>query len=324
MKLFYTIIFCLFFSYQSVAQTTTITDANFEQELINQGIDTNGLNGNILDTDAQAVTSLTLAGTTISDITGVEAFINLTDLDLGDNPVVSVDLSALNLLVSFTTDKNDALTTLDLSQNLLLETIWMESDLFTAGEAPITVIDLSNNTNLVDIEIDGFRNVTDLILPVTPTLTDIYLRYLADISLDFSLLDGLEDLNIGGSAVSGVTITLPNVYTVLQTLRISSIDIPTIDISNYINLQSIYFWGTYVENLYLPSSTTLTDIFIILHDIQHPLDFSIMPNLEDIDITLNLATPLVVDVTQNFELTDLNLSNNDLASIDLTQNILLE
>jgi len=100
--------------------------------------------------------------------------------------------------------------------------------------------------------------------------------------------------------------------------------LPTIDISNYINLESITLWGTYVENLLLPNSNTLEDIFIILHDIQNPLDFSIMPNLTDIDITSNQTTPLVVDLTQNLLLEDLDLSRNDLNSIDLTQNVLLE
>ena len=60
-------------------------------------------------------------------------------------------------------------------QNLLLETVWMEGDFGTPGEAPITVIDLSNNINLTTLDIDFLRNITDLILPVTPTLTDIYL-----------------------------------------------------------------------------------------------------------------------------------------------------
>ncbi|WGD34551.1 T9SS type B sorting domain-containing protein [Olleya sp. YS] len=324
MKSLYFSIFFLFALSIVNAQTTVIPDANFEQELINQGIDTNGLNGNILDADAQAINTLNLAGNAISDITGISAFVNLTSLDLGTNPVIDVDLSALVLLTEFTTDDNDALNSIDFTQNILLEMIFLESNFTTPGDPPITVIDLSQNINLIEIDIDNLRNVTDLILPITPTLTDIYVRYLADISLDFSLLDGLEDLNIGGSAVNNVVITLPNVFTVLKTLRISSIDIPTIDISNYINLESLYLWGTYVENLLLPNSTTLTDIFIIIHDIQNPLDFSVLPNLEDLDITSNQTTPLVVDLTQNYQLVDLDLSRNDMDTIDLTQNTLLE
>ncbi|WP_397362759.1 T9SS type B sorting domain-containing protein [Olleya sp. R77988] len=324
MKLLYKTLLFFFISSLSIAQTTAITDTNFEQELIAQGIDTNGLNGNILDADAQAITTLNLGGTIISDITGIDAFVNLTELDLGNNQVIDVDLSALVLLTDFTTDDNDALNSIDFSQNILLENVFMESNFSVAGDPPITVIDLSNNINLIDLEIDNLRNVTDLILPVTPTLTDIYVRYLSDISLDFSLLDGLQDLNVGGSAINNVVITLPNVHSALTDLRISSIDIQTIDISDYFNLESLYLWGTYVENLLLPTSTTLTDIFIILHDIQGTLDFSVLPNLEDLDITSNDVTPLMVDLTQNYQLVDLDLSRNDMDTIDLTQNTLLE
>ena len=80
------------------AQTTAIPDANFEQRLIDLMIDTNGLNGNILDSDAQAVTNLTLTGSTITNFTGLEAFVNVVNLNLGNNSFATVPLSNLTLL----------------------------------------------------------------------------------------------------------------------------------------------------------------------------------------------------------------------------------
>ncbi len=321
MKLIYTLIFTLFIIPCTLAQTSAIPDANFEQELVDQGIDTNGLTGNILDADAQAITTLTLGRTDIADITGINAFINLTDLDLGNNPVVDVSPTALTQLINFRSDENTGLVSVDFSQNLLLETVFIHGD-FPGAPPPITTIDLSQNLNLVSFTGDFLDNVDDIIFPVTNTLTNIDVRYLSDPTFDLSLLSGLEDLRIGGWR-GNTTITLPNVFTSLRNLRISSIDIPTIDISNYINLESIYFWGTYVENLLLPNSTTLTDIFIILHDIQNPLDFSVLPNLEDLDITSNRNTPLVVDITQNPVLENIDLSRNDMNVIDVTQNPIL-
>ncbi|APX99674.1 T9SS type B sorting domain-containing protein [Lacinutrix venerupis] len=324
MKSFYILFLFCFVNVALYAQTTPIPDTNFEQELINQGIDTNGLNGNVLNTDAQSITNLTLAGTNITDITGINAFINLTNLDLGNNQVITVSLTALTQLVSFRTNDNEVLASVDFSQNVLLEEIFIHGNFPYTTLPPITTIDLSQNLNLISFDGDFLNNVTDIIWPITNTLTTIDIRYLADTTLDFSLLSGLEDLNIGGSSANNVVITLPNVFTNLKYLRITSIDIPTIDISNYINLESIYFWGTYVENLLLPNSNTLTDIFIINHDIQNPLDFSVLPNLTDLDITSNQTTPLVVDVTQNILLENVDLSYNDINTIDLTQNINLE
>jgi gliding motility-associated-like protein len=307
--------YCIF------AQTTPIPDSNFEQELIDQGIDSNGLNGNILNVDAQAITALTLGRTDIADITGINAFVNITTLDLGTNPVVNVSPTNLIQLVSFRSDDNSGLLNLDFSQNSLLETVFIHGP-FPGTPPPITTIDLSQNLNLVSFTGDFLDNVNTIIFPVTSTLTNIDVRYLSDPTFDLSLLSGLEDLRIGGWR-GNVNITLPNVYTSLRRLRISSIDIPTIDISNYINLENIYFWGTYVENLLLPTSTTLTDIFIILHDIQNPLDFSVLPNLEDLSITSNRTTPLVVDVTQNSVLRDIDLSRNNMNALDVTQNSIL-
>ena len=51
------------------AQTTAIPDANFEQALIGLGIDSNGLNGNILNSDAQSVFTLNVNNKNISNLT---------------------------------------------------------------------------------------------------------------------------------------------------------------------------------------------------------------------------------------------------------------
>lgn len=116
-----------FFTLTAIAQTTAIPDANFEQKLIDLGIDTNGLNGNILDADAAAVTSLDISlQFVISDITGIEAFVNLTHFNCALNNIGALDLS-----------QNTALQVLNTSGNVY------------------TIIDLSNNPNLVDIDIRG-------------------------------------------------------------------------------------------------------------------------------------------------------------------------
>ncbi|MDG1399071.1 MAG: hypothetical protein P8P88_11860, partial [Polaribacter sp.] len=49
---------CLSISFLNYSQTVSIPDANFEQSLIDLGFDSNGLNGNILLSEAQAIDSL--------------------------------------------------------------------------------------------------------------------------------------------------------------------------------------------------------------------------------------------------------------------------
>ena len=187
--------FFITFSVFVNAQTTAIPDANFEQKLIDLSIDTNGLNGNILNSDAQAVTSLTITGSTVTNFTGLEAFINVVDLNLGDNQFATVPLTTLTALETFKFGKNDLLASLNFSQNIQLKSIDIQSDIFTnINIPPISTLDLSVNINLEFIRIRSFNNLSDLILPVTSSLTEIQIYYIADPTLDFSLISNLEDL----------------------------------------------------------------------------------------------------------------------------------
>ena len=84
------------------AQITAIPDKRFEQVLISIGIDSDGLvNGQILNSDAEAVTQLRISNKYITSLVGISAFTNLIDLDCRDNQLSSLDLSG-NKSVSYT------------------------------------------------------------------------------------------------------------------------------------------------------------------------------------------------------------------------------
>jgi gliding motility-associated-like protein len=317
------LLFFVFISFYTVkAQTTAIPNAAFEQKLIDLSIDTNGLNGNILNTDAAAQTSLTLSGTTITNFTGLEAFVNVVTLDLGNNLFTTVPLNTLTALESLTFAGNDVITSLDVSQNVALKILNIQSNLSLAGDPPITTLNLANNTNLQDLQIARFGNLSNLTLPVTATLTKIRITYIADPTLNFSVCSGLKDLYIQESSVNTV-ITLPTVFTVLEKLNFSNINIPTIDLTNYSNLKDLNLSGTYVQNLLLPNSTTLEKIYILIHNLQGLQNFGSLPNLKELYLRANQTTPLTVNLSQNLQLTKLDLGDNDMSIINLTQNVAL-
>lgn len=117
-------LFCILFGLITVqAQTTAIPDANFEQFLVNQGIDTNGMNGNILNTDAEAVTTLNVSVSNITDFTGLEAFVNLVTLNLQTNQFTTLPLATLTNLEELRFNNNNALVSLDVSSNTKLKTL---------------------------------------------------------------------------------------------------------------------------------------------------------------------------------------------------------
>ena len=119
-------ILLLSISTTSFAQITQIPDPNFEQALIDLGIDSDGIiNGQVLTSDVETVISLNLNHKGIDDITGIEDFAALEILDVTGN----------YLLV------------LDVSNNLQLKELYCSSD--SAGfNMPVSSLDLTNNTNL--------------------------------------------------------------------------------------------------------------------------------------------------------------------------------
>ena len=123
-------------------EVVLIPDSNFEQVLIDSGFDTNGLSGNILLTDAEAITVLNVSGKNIADATGIEAFVNLTDVDFSNNFLSEIDLS-----------QNVSLANLNVSGNNL-------SDLFISNGKKIISLEASGNqlnqinyTDLTNLEI---------------------------------------------------------------------------------------------------------------------------------------------------------------------------
>ena len=65
------------------SQITMIPDANFEQDLISQNIDSDGIvNGQVLTSDISGLTNLTLWNVGIQNLTGLEEFSSLEWLSI--------------------------------------------------------------------------------------------------------------------------------------------------------------------------------------------------------------------------------------------------
>jgi len=145
--------------YSNVAApcTVNIPDANFKFYLIgNSLINTNG-NGEIECTEAIAFTgSINCSNSGIADLTGVEAFTNLSSLDFQTNTVSTVDLSANTALQTLICYKN-SLTNLDLSSNSSLVYL-------NCFDNQLSSLNVANGNN---------TNVTDFYTITNPNLTCI-------------------------------------------------------------------------------------------------------------------------------------------------------
>lgn len=151
------------------AQTTAIPDPAFEKALIDLAIDSDGIvNGQLLTTDALTVTNLTIISPEvnnetqyITNLTGLEAFINLENLTVNSTMATTLNVRIFPLLKRLNCVDN-MLTSLDVSNNPLLEYL----DITSAGDVypmnEIRSIDLSNNPNINRLIAIGSFNTINL------------------------------------------------------------------------------------------------------------------------------------------------------------------
>lgn len=130
--------------------TVNIPDANFKAYLVgNTAINTNG-DSEIQCSEASAFTGSILCQTSnISDLTGIEAFTNATQLDCYGNQLTSLNVSS-NTALTLLSCWDNQINTLDLSQNTSLETLDcgtnLLSNLDVTLNTALTSLSCSNNT----------------------------------------------------------------------------------------------------------------------------------------------------------------------------------
>ena len=156
--------------------TVTIPDANFKAYLVgNTAINTNG------DTEIQCSEATAFTGTiscnnmSISDLTGIEEFINLTELSFGTNNITQVDLSNNTALSSLICYQN-SLTSLTLTNNIALNHLNYDQN-------SITTIDLSSNLSLQTLRCAN-NSITSLDVSGLPALYLIHCSHNSLINLN--------------------------------------------------------------------------------------------------------------------------------------------
>ena len=144
-------------------QDVNIPDANFKNYLVNNNaINTNG-DTEIQVSEASAYTgTINVSNKSISDLTGIEAFIALTTLECFNNQLTSLDVSNNTALTHLYCGINP-LTTLDVSQNTALIVL-------RCGTNQLTSLDVSNNTALIELRCEA-NQITSLDVSNNTALT---------------------------------------------------------------------------------------------------------------------------------------------------------
>ncbi|WP_299227736.1 T9SS type A sorting domain-containing protein [uncultured Psychroserpens sp.] len=216
------------------SQTTFIPDDNFEQAIINLGLDSGPLDDYVPTDMINTISYLNISSLNISDLTGIEDFTALDHLDCYINDLQTIDVSNNHQLRIIRCYQND-LTTLTLGSNTTLEQVWAYDNFLTS-------IDVSNLPNLDRLSLIN-NNLTSL-----NVTNNLQLRLLWCYDNELSDLDVSQNSQLELLWCSGNNLTSLNVSNNLNlnTLLCFQNDITTLDL---VNNSALVYLSTYSNEL---------------------------------------------------------------------------
>jgi len=297
----------LLFTSPLISQIVDIPDIYFLDALLDEGVDANE-DGQISYTEAEAFDSLNVSGKNISDMTGIEAFVNIEYLDCSTNQLDSLDMSSNDSLIEFRCNDN-VLKNLILSGNTELR-------ILNCTRNTLNSLNVSENTVLDQLHCEvNFLNSLD----VSNNLV------LSELYCGTNILDNLnvtKNLALKRLACSGNNLTILDMSknVSLEYLNFSNNQLTGLDLSKNTSLSSLECIKNELTNLDLSNNAALTHL--ICHDNQLvSIDVSNVTTLIKLDCRNNQLCSL--DISMNTDLEGLNCCENYLTSLDISNNTLL-
>ncbi|WJS96422.1 T9SS type B sorting domain-containing protein [Flavobacterium johnsoniae] len=210
------------------AQYTSIPDVNFEQALIDFGIDSAPRDGRVLTSSAASVISLNISNRGITNLSGIEDFISLKELYCVQNPIFTLDLSK-NIALTNLSCSLTQLSSLDLSNNILLKELECE-------KTNLTSLDLSKNIALTKLYC-AENKLTSLDLSKNTLLDFVQCNKNQITFLDVSTCAVLNSLSCGDNLITSLNLSSS---TILTNLECSNNKLSSLDVTNSPNLINIY------------------------------------------------------------------------------------
>jgi len=301
----------------SFSQTTSIPDANFEAYLethnatgdvvpvgdassMGDGIENNNL---VATANISEVTSLTVSGLEISDLTGIEAFAALRFLDCDYNTLSSLDMSG-NLNLDTVYANNNNLTSINVSNNTVLTQIYCSNNnisnldvslnedlrgLYCDNNA-LSTLNVSTNTALTGLYC-GFNNLTSLDVSTNVSLTNLAFSNNSISSINLSSNTDLITLNSGQNNLTELNVAN---NTALETLLCSNNNLGDLDISTNTVLEELYVQFAQLTALDISNNMNLEDLSCSYNNLSGSLDVSAHTNLEYLDASENYFSSLNV------------------------------
>jgi len=202
------------------AQIINFPDENFKAILLQANtIDKDG-DGEISVEEAEDIAFLYLFNGNINDVTGLEYFVNVKQINLGENNLTVLDISALSKLEMLDVDNNkltslslngaESLIELSCSGNEITE-LDLEGapnmEFLVCGVNQIEELDLSRIPNLKILDC-SFNRLTGLDFSYTPDLSWLFMSLNPFVAIDFAPLSKLEYLDCTSSHLTSVDLSV--------------------------------------------------------------------------------------------------------------------
>lgn len=220
---------CITSSIGSFAQNVNIPDASFKAYLLGNSVINSNSDTEIQVSEAAAYTGgMDLYQTGVSNLTGIEAFTNLTSFAYEENYLTTIDLSQNTALTSISCYYSYSLTSITLGQNTAL-----------------TTLDLSYSPYLVSLDLSGQVNLQLLAVEISPSLSNLNISQNTALKQLYA-----RDCNLSSLDVSNNTL--------LQTLNCSGNNLSALDVTKNTALTTFYCFDNNIGVLDMSNNTSLT------------------------------------------------------------------
>lgn len=325
------------------SQIINIPDSNLKGMLLNASpdnsiatnsshfaitIDTNG-DGEIQVSEALQVYQLQIDNANISDLTGIEYFTNLTNLNCSYNQLTSLGtvLSLPNLTDLYC--NHNQFTTLDVSgittltqlacNNNSITSLTLNNNLtyLNCSNNPLGTLDVSALTDLVNLQCNS-NSLSNLDVTNLINLQILHCKSNLLTSLNVSTLVNLDRLDFSGNSINTIDLSaLVN----LEYLTCSQNGLTSLDVSSSPDLIELQCNNNEITSLDVSALNDLKTLYIE-SNLLTTIDLTALNNLEHLICSHNLFSNLDINALTNLEY--LNYGNSGLGNIDVQNQVNLK
>jgi uncharacterized repeat protein (TIGR01451 family) len=325
MRIVLLLLLSTFFVLSANAQVVNIPDANFKNALLNHVpvINTNN-DGEIQVSEAVAFTgTMSLFNKNISDLTGINAFINIHELYCPYNRLTTLNINGLNVLSSINCSTN-LFSTLTIDNLPSLQILYCGSNLLTTlqltnlpqlqelmcAQNKFTSLNLSGLPALKSINTQNCDSLTNLNVSGMPSLLSLNCAYCNISTLTMSGLTALSTLSCLGNKLTVITLSNP---AVLQDLSASGNQLTALPVG-LSALQNLAVENNRISVFALDNLNSLKTVRMF-NNLCTSLILTNKPQLISIDCQNNLISNL--QLSNLFSLRDLYCYQNQITSLTL-------